>query len=195
MNPLPSNWVDEIFRRFHGRFGNRFLAEYSTGRVGKSGHDEGLENAKRVWADELAGFSPDEIKRGLSAQYEYLPDCDKFKSACRPAIATEYAFYEAVDQMRLRSENKDKWSSAAIYWAAVELGNDLHNFPYQSIQWRWKTAYENAKNKVASGALPNEIPQRLVSLPSPGKSTVSKEESEKRWAEVHAVLNKKVMKI
>lgn len=195
MNPLPSNWVDEIFRRFHGRFGNRFLAEFTTGQIGKTGHDEGLENAKLVWAEELAGFAPDEIKRGLSAQYEYLPDCDKFKLACRPAIALEQAFYEAVEQMRLRSDNKDEWSSAAIYWAAVELGNDLHNFPYHAIQWRWKTAYEAAKKKIENCSLPNQVPQRLVALPSPGKSTISNEESEKRWAKVYEILNKKVVRI
>lgn len=194
MNPLPSNWVEEIFRRFHGRFGNRFLAEFSTGRTGKTGQDEGIENAKRVWAEELSGFTPEEIKRGLSAQYDYLPDCDKFKIACRPTIDLEQAFCEAVEQMRMRSENKDKWSSAVIYWAAVELGNDIKNYPYQSIKSRWKSAFEKAKTKVASGDLPSQVPQRLVALPPVGKITISKEESAKRWAEVKSVLERKIVK-
>ena len=79
-------------------------------------------------------------KRGLSAQYDYLPDCDKFKIACRPTIDHEQAFCEAVQQMHKRKESKDEWSSAVIYWAAVELGNDLKNYPYQSIKARWKSA-------------------------------------------------------
>ena len=74
MSPLPNNWVNEIFKRFHGRFGNRFFAEYSLGKIGSDGQDEGVVNAKRVWSEELAGFTPAEIKRGLSAQYPFMPD-------------------------------------------------------------------------------------------------------------------------
>lgn len=193
MEPLPSNWVDEIFKRFHGRFGNRFFAEFSTGRLTVDKQDEGIMNAKRVWAEELAGFSPEEIKRGLSAQYDYLPDCDKFKIACRPTIDHEQAFCEAVQQMHKRKESKDEWSSAVIYWAAVELGNDLNNYPYQSIKARWKSAFDKAKEKIAKGDLPNTVPQRLVAIPAPGKSTVSKEEAQKRFAEVRAILSKKIV--
>ncbi len=193
MKPLPENWVEEIFRRFHGRFGNRFYAEFALGRMGKNGHDEGIENAKQVWAEELAGYTSEEIKRGLSAQYPYMPDCDKFKLACRPSIDHEQAFCEAVEQMRLRAENKDSWSSVAIYWAAVALGCDLNNYPYQSIKGRWKSAYDEARTKVSIGELPCEVPKRLISLPKPGNSTISKEEAEKRFAEVRNILSKKVV--
>lgn len=193
MEPLPSNWVDEIFKRFHGRFGNRFFAEYSLGKIGADGQDEGHVNAKRVWGEELAGFTPEEIKRGLSAQYDYLPDCDKFKLACRPTIDLEQAFCEAVQQMQKRKDNKDSWTNPVIYWAAVELGNDLNNYPYQSIKARWKSAFDKAKEKISKGDLPNSVPQRLVAIPAPGKSTVSKEEAEKRFAEVRAIFSKKIM--
>ncbi|MBY0475438.1 MAG: hypothetical protein K2Q13_10330 [Nitrosomonas sp.] len=193
MNPLPKNWVEEIFKRFHGRFGNRFLAEYSTGKIGKNTLDEGIENAKKVWGEELAGFTPEEIKRGLSAQYDYLPDCDKFKVACRPTIDLERAFYEAVDQMHRRKEAKDKWSSAIIYWAAATLGNDLKNFPYASIKVRWKAAIDKARQKIIEGSLPNEVPPKLVAIPAPGKTTISREEAAIRMEEVYAVLNKKII--
>lgn len=193
MNPLQSNWVDEIFKRFHGRFGNRFFAEYSLGKIGADGQDEGVVNAKRVWGEELAGFTPQEIKRGLSAQYPFMPDCDKFKLACRPSVDDEQSFYVSVEQMRLRKEAKDKWPNAVIYWAAVALGNDLNNYPYQSIKGRWKQALCKAKERIESGELPNEIPVKLVAIPSPGKTTVSKEESERRFAEIRAVLSKKIV--
>ena len=115
MEALPSNWVKEIFKRFHGRFGNRFLAEYSSGKLDSRGQDEGVENAKHVWGEELAGFTAEEIKRGLSAQYSFLPDCDKFKLACRPSADDEQSFYVAVEQIRLRKDAKDKWPNAVIY--------------------------------------------------------------------------------
>lgn len=193
MNALPIKWIEEIFKRFHGRFGNRFLAEYQTGVIGSDGQDEGIMNAKQVWAEELAGFAPEEIKRGLSAQYDYLPDCDKFKLACRPTIDLEQAFCEAVQQMQKRKDNKDSWTNPVIYWAAVELGNDLNNYPYQSIKARWRSAFDKAKEKIVKGDLPNSVPQRLVAIPAPGKSTVSKEEAGKRFAEVRAILSKKIV--
>jgi len=193
MEALPSNWVKEIFKRFHGRFGNRFLAEYSSGKLDRRGQDEGVENAKHVWGEELAGFTAEEIKRGLSAQYSFLPDCDKFKLACRPSADDEQSFYVAVEQIRLRKDAKDKWPNAVIYWAAVELGNDLNNYPYQSIKGRWKQALNKAKEGIDSGKLPNEVPVKLVAIPSPGKTTVSKEEAERRFAEVRTVLGKKIV--
>lgn len=194
MNPLPNNWVDEIFKNFHGRFGNRFLAEYSTGRMNRDNHDEGVANAKSVWGKQLSGFTPEEIKRGLSAQYSFLPDCDKFKMACRPSADDEQSFYVALEQIRLRKDAKDKWPNAVIYWAAVELGNDLNNYPYQSIKARWKQALGKAKEGIDSGKLPNEVPVKLVAIPSPGKTTVSKEEARKRFAEVHEILNRKIVR-
>lgn len=193
MEALPSNWVKEIFKRFHGRFGNRFLSEYSSGKLDKNGQDEGIENAKHVWGEELSGFTAEEIKRGLSAQYSFLPDCDKFKLACRPSVDDEQSFYVSVEQMRLRKDAKDKWPNAVIYWAAVELGNDLNNYPYQSIKGRWKQALSKAKEGIESGKLPNEVPVKLVAIPSPGKTTASKEEAERRFAEVRAVLSKKIV--
>lgn len=194
MNPLPNNWVDEIFKRFHGRFGNRFYAEYALGRIGKNGQDEGIANAKRVWSEELAGFTADEIKRGLSASYSFgVPDCDKFKLACRPFIDYEQSFNEAVEQMHLRKSGKDKWSSPSIYWASVELGNDINNYPYQSIKGRWKTAFDKAFNKILDGRLPNSVPERLIAIPAPGKYSVSREEAAKRLADVRRILEKKVV--
>jgi len=195
MNALPVKWIEEIFKRFHGRFGNRFLAEYQTGVIDSDGQDQGIVNAKNVWADELAGFTPEEIKRGLSAQYPFIPDCDKFKLACRPTIDCEQAFTEAVEQMHKRKSGKDKWSNPAIYWAAAELGNDLNNHPYQSIKGRWKSALDKAKEKIADGRLPNSVPERLIAIPAPGKSTVSKEEAAKRFAHVHEILSKKVINV
>lgn len=193
MEALPSNWVKEIFKRFHGRFGNRFLAEYSSGKLDSNGQDEGIENAKHVWGEELAGFTAEEIKRGLSVQYPFPPDCDKFKLVCRPNADDEQSFYVALEQSRLRKEAKDKWPNAVIYWASVELGNDLNNYPYQSIKARWKQALGKAKEGIDSGKLPNEVPVKLVAIHSPGKTTVSKEEARKRFAEVHEILNRKLV--
>ena len=192
-NPLSVLLIEEIFKRLQGRFGNKFLSNYVIGSLNDRGLDVGVENAKEVWAIQLSGYKPEEIKRGLDHTYTYTPDCDSFSLACRPPLDYESAYNEAVQQMQRRSENKDVWSNPKIFHAARMIGNDLNNYPYQSIKWRWKTALDKASEMVESGELSDEIPDRKVELPSPGKSTISKEEAKKRMAEVYEILNKKVV--
>lgn len=56
MIPLPLHVIECLFRLFQGNYGHKFTSMYSTG-VNGSGIDLGLENAKQVWAEELACFS------------------------------------------------------------------------------------------------------------------------------------------
>lgn len=158
-----------------------------------NGVDEGILNAKKVWAEDLAGYTPEEITRGLQTRYEYPPDCDAFMKACRPSLDYERAFAEAVEQMVLRTTGKDRWSNPALYWAAARLGGDLTNHPFQAIKGRWKAALDRAIEDVRAGNLPSEIPQRLIALPVPGKTTVSIEEVKKRFADIHEILSRKVV--
>lgn len=81
--PLPQEWVERIFLRLHGRFGNNFTDKFKMGKNDSNGNDLGLLNAKQVWSEELAGISPDRIKTALLHQYEYAPSCDQFKAQCR----------------------------------------------------------------------------------------------------------------
>lgn len=193
INRLPESWINKIFDRFHGRFGNAFAAKWQTGRIGAGGIDEGILNAKKVWADDLAGYTPEEITRGLQTRYGFPPSVDEFMKACRPTLDYELAFDEAAEQMTLRKTGKDRWANPALYWAAVKLGNDLTNYPYQSIKGRWKAALDKATDEVRNGDLSMEIPPRVKALPAPGKTTVSIEEAKKRFAEIHEILNRKVI--
>jgi len=68
--------------RLHGRFGNAFFDKFRIGSLNAQGQDIGIENAKIVWSEELAGTSPERIKAALEASYEYAPSCDDFKSNC-----------------------------------------------------------------------------------------------------------------
>lgn len=183
-NPLQNSWIEEIFKRFHGRFGNRFLANYVTGQTDSNGQDKGVENAKTTWGVELAGYTPTEIKKGLEHVYPFMPDCDAFKLICRPSTDYESAYHEAVTQMRLRASGGDQWSCAAIYWAYVGIGNDLGCFPYSSLKARWKSALDKSRESIALGKLPNEVPERKVELPSPGQTTTSREDGKRRIAEI-----------
>lgn len=81
-NPLPLEWVNKIFMRLHGRFGNTFFDKFRIGQLNQQGQDIGIENAKVVWSEELAGNSPERISAALQANYEYAPSCDDFKANC-----------------------------------------------------------------------------------------------------------------
>jgi hypothetical protein len=182
--PLPDSWTERIFMRLHGRFGNQFLDKYRAGKLNAAGDDVGIENAKKVWAEELAGYSPDDIKRGLVKQFTYPPSCDEFKSACRPPIDARAEWVEASEQMRIRLQgNKpDKWSRPEVYWAAVSIGQfDLNNLSWEQIKTRWANAITNAKADT--------IPEYRIQLPAPGHTVPNPEQIEKHVKELSARLS------
>lgn len=84
---LPTEWVERIFMRLHGRFGNAFFDKFRVGQLNDDGEDIGILNAKQVWAEDLAHLSPERLKKGLAASFEYAPSCDDFKAACSPVPA------------------------------------------------------------------------------------------------------------
>jgi len=88
---LPLEWVERIFMRLHGRFGNTFFNKFKIGTLNANGEDAGIINAKATWAHELAGVSPDRLKAALDSNYDHAPSCDEFKSNCRiKAVVEDY---------------------------------------------------------------------------------------------------------
>ncbi len=183
-------WINAIFEEFHGRFGNPFFAKFQSGSLDANGNDQGVENAKTVWAKRLAEFTPEEIARGVNTEYSYPPDLDAFRKACRPQLDYESAFHEAVSQMHLRDEGRDSWSNPAIYWAAVELGSDIMGANYHTVKARWKAALDKAIEGVRIGLNDTVIPQRPKLLSAPQRR--DKEYSDvakKELAKINVILN------
>jgi hypothetical protein len=90
-NRLPDEWIDRIFMRLHGRFGNNFTDKFKLGQI-IDGIDIGIANAKQVWAEELADISADRIKAALNAHYDYAPSCDQFKAQCKSSASAHKDF-------------------------------------------------------------------------------------------------------
>lgn len=181
--PLPTAWTERIFMRLHGRFGNQFFDKFRVGKLNSNGDDVGVENAKNVWADELSGYSVNEIKLGLEHQFTFPPSCDEFKTACRPALDGRSEWAEACEQMRIRlqGEQKDHWSRPEVYWAAVAIGwYDLNSQGWEQIKTRWASAVAHAKHDA--------IPVYRAQLPPPGQQSISREEAEKRVAQLNVAL-------
>lgn len=179
VQPLPAQWIERLFARLHGRFGNPFFAKWQSGQTSADGLDTGVENAKRVWAEELAGYTPEELKTGISARYGFPPSLDEFKAACRPPSDSRADWAEACEQMRIRLKGHggDTWSRPQVYWAAVSIGQfDLNQLSWEQIRARWEKALTEAKTEP--------IPEYRAALPQPGQATTSREEASKRLRDI-----------
>lgn len=153
-------WVDRLFGRLSAMYGARFADMWA-----------GLDLAmiKAAWAEDLGDLATDEIARGVAAckQRDWPPTLPEFLGLCRPALDPEQAYYEAVQQMALREQGRDRWSHPAIYWSAVTIGAfDMRNASWSAISKRWSRVLQA---ELAKGEWP-EVPERMAALPSPGET-------------------------
>lgn len=183
--PLPTAWIERVFERLSALYGSKFADLWR-------GCD--IEGVKSVWAKELAGYSPDEIARGIAAcrTRDWPPTLPEFLKVCRPALDYERAFIEAIEQMRKRETGGDEWSTPAVYWAAVKVGGDLRAYPYPSIKGRWMAALDDAIEGIRTGKLPADVPQRREALPAPGQCSVPPEVAKQRLANIRDMLARKI---
>lgn len=153
-------WVDRLFGRLSAMYGARFADMWA-----------GLDLAvvKAAWAEDLGDLATDEIARGVSAckLRDWPPTLPEFLALCRPALDPEQAFSEAVQQMALRDQGRDRWSHPAIYWAAITVGSfDLRNASWSAIKGRWSRLLQA---ELSKGEWP-EVPPRMAALPAPGET-------------------------
>lgn len=158
--PLPLSWIERLFRRLEGLYGRSWAAQW-----------DGLprEEVQAVWAAELAGYAADELRAGVDAcrRRPYPPTLPEFLLACRPrpALSCEALFQHAATQWQRRASGGDDWYSPAVYWAAVELGGDLARGSWRDLRGRWEAALLQAERDMASGRLPDGIPEAARALP------------------------------
>lgn len=143
------------------------------------------ESIKRAWGEDLAGYTADELKKGLEwcKTQKWPPTLPEFMTACRPVIDARTEWAEACEQMRIRLEGKgaDAWTRPQVYWAAVAIGwYDLNSTAWEQISARWKAAVATAKA--------DPIPEYRAALPAPGKQVVTREEAKDRMAEIRGAV-------
>lgn len=168
---LPERWAEEIFRRMENRYGARWVD--AMGGIDRT-------RMRQAWAEELAGYTPDEIARGLDGcrVKPWPPSLPEFLLLCRPLLSARAEWEEARVQMaeRLRCRESDVWSRPQVYWAAVAIGNyDLQTLPWENVRARWEYALSSAS---ADDVPPYQAPARA--LPSPGAQTVTRDEAMRR---------------
>lgn len=177
LTPLQSAWIERLWTRLVSMYGNKFLDMW-----------RGLDIAlvKTAWSEDLAGYTSDELKRGLEycKTQQWPPTLPEFMTACRPVRDAKTEWAEACEQMRIRLEGKglDVWSRPQVYWAAVSIGwYDLNSTSWDQIRTRWINALTNSRQ--------DDIPEYLAALPAPGKQAVTKDEAKGRMSELKSMVD------
>lgn len=177
INAIPDSWVEKLFERMVGLYGNKFLDMW-----GKTD----LLQVKAIWAQELGKLTREEIAKGANAliKQEWCPTLPQFIKLCRTDIDAVIAYYEAVNGIVNREKGEmGEWSHPAIFWASVKVGAfDLKNQTYSNIKARWERALDEEINKGQWA----DIPQAQIALPAPA-TPVSKDIAEKYLSETQII--------
>lgn len=177
--PLPESWVERMFHKMLLDFGKKFTDQW-----GGTDTDELITH----WANEMAGYRPDEIKRGLAAMEtrDWPPTLPEFKKMCRTPLDPLVAYYEAVAGVQARSSGDfGKWSHPAIYWAAMPLSFDLMSQTYSQIKPRWERAFFEQLDKREWP----EVPSVMLALTAPGAAApISREAADEMLRKLKATV-------
>ncbi|HEX7386259.1 MAG TPA: hypothetical protein VF285_03150 [Castellaniella sp.] len=169
LQPLPLAWATKIVERMHLLYGTAFMRQW-----------EGLDKPQmaQAWAQEFAGFTGDEIARGLQAcrSRPYVPSLPEFMRLCRPWLDPEIAFRAAViGVQKRRAGDIGAWPHPAVYWAAVEIGqHDMLNQSWQTLRSRFSAALD----VQLARRVWDPIPIPAAALPAPGQPAASSEQAD-----------------
>ncbi len=94
----PGDTANNVFKVFHGFYGNLFLSKFVNGQTGSDGVDQGVVSARTIWAHGLRNFEMETVKTALArvmdAHPEFPPTLPQFVAlcnACRPREAVRFA--------------------------------------------------------------------------------------------------------
>jgi hypothetical protein len=195
LRELVTNLLDSMFFDF----GSKFTQKWG-----------GVEPEKLVihWCNELKGFTPNEIKRGIEAQKELPepPDLRQFKRLCRPPLDSTVAYYEAIAGIEARKIGEPgTWSHPAIFWAAMPLSFDLAHQTFSQVRVRWEAALKDQLEKGEWAEIPkpllaveyrkNNLSKKDASefLESIGVDKMTQKKGSLDWA--HRILNNQKSKV
>jgi hypothetical protein len=156
--PVPTRWVEDLFARLAAIFGGSMSNVYASADP---------DRVKAEWAEALAGFSAEEVKRGLAATRtrKFAPNLPEFLHLCRPALDPEVAWIEAEQGMASHAKGERfAWTHPAVYWAARQFGYELRSSSFEQCRKRW-TATLAAEFAKGAWAAPADPTQRRIAAP------------------------------
>lgn len=177
-SPVRIEWIEDLFGRLTAIVGaSMFTTVYA-------GADPAVVKAQ--WAEALATFTADEVRRGLAAARtrKFAPNLGEFLHLCRPALDPEIAWIEAEKGLRTHAAGEVfAWSHPAVYWAGHSMQTELRTMQFAQARKRWEVVLAEW---MAVGKWPSILdprPRRIA--PPPAQAEVPGTE---RHAEVQAKL-------
>lgn len=184
---LPTPWVERLFLRLEAILGPRF-ADLFHGDAGA------IEQAKREWAEALAGFSAAEISRGLAdtRQRKFPPSLPEFLHLCRPALDPEVAWIEAELGLRTHAAGERfPWSHPAVYWAARDMRSEIAGEAFAKHRKRWEFRLKAEFDKGFWASPPDPKQRRLAAPPTEVVDPAGREEAKRTMAGLREALAKR----
>ena len=179
----PKPWVEKLFGRLRAVLGPR-MADLFAGAP--------VEDVKREWAEALAGFTGEEILRGIeeTRTRKFPPNLPEFLHLCRPGLDPETAWYEAEQGLRSHAaKERFPWSHPAIYWAARDLAPELRGeSTFAKCRTRWEV---RLKAEFAKGVWcdpPDPTQRRLSAAPAVVEDPIGRQEAQRRLQALRAGL-------
>ncbi|VFR96495.1 hypothetical protein RAN3_1877 [plant metagenome] len=177
----PQAPIARLFNRLAGIYGGRWTSQFQAA--------ESVNNWERTWSEALAAerLTPQEAATGLQnclGMYEWPPSLPEFIKACRPNLAPENAFQEAVRGMLDRTRGEmGHWTHPAIFWAAVRVGqHDIMHLGYAVMKTRWEAALRD----ILQQGQWKDIPEVSMALPAPGNTQADRDAAAKQMRELGA---------
>lgn len=103
--------IRRVFMVMHGFYGNLFLNKYSTGSV-ENGEDQGIANARKVWAHSLREFDAETVKLALrrcqAVHPEWPPSLPQFAALCTAIKPREVYQPSAPPALTMSPELREK---------------------------------------------------------------------------------------
>jgi hypothetical protein len=130
--PLPRKWVARVFGHLAGQLGSKLADLYG-----------GLKSelVQAEWGLGLAGFTGEEIDRGVNACHsrKFAPTLGEFLHLCRPCLDPEMAWREAQAGLSARRQGQDGiWFHPAVWRAACELRDELTHGQFKGHRNVWE---------------------------------------------------------
>ena len=121
--PLPEQAVNNVFKVFHGFYGNLFLSKFATGEAGDGG-DKGIVSARQIWGHGLRGFDAATVKTALAqcvtAHPEFPPSLPQFVALCR-ASAPRDGYKPAQPAIGMSQALRSQYTAKARAAATARL--------------------------------------------------------------------------
>jgi hypothetical protein len=168
---VPTPWVERLFERLRAILGPR-MADLFAGAP--------AADVKREWAEALAGFTGDEIRRGIeeTRTRKFPPNLPEFLHLCRPGLDPELAWYEAEAGLKSHAaRERFPWSHPAIYWAARDMGPEIRSEPFAKHRKRWEMRLKAEFAKGEWSAPPDPTQRRLAAPKAEVIDPVGREEA------------------